>query len=92
MAFADEVEDAISKASSNVEVKAEDSDEWLNVDAQDIDDMLSGAMSGGPSSSSGRTGEDQVTIEQAARLKSLSQKVEEFIEGEGDIEGVRFAE
>lgn len=36
--------------------------------------------------------EDIIAKEQASRLKSLADKVEEFIEGEGDLEGARFAE
>ena len=36
--------------------------------------------------------EAELENEQASRLKSLAQKVEEFVEGEGDLEGARFAE
>lgn len=39
-----------------------------------------------------KTPEDQVAEQQASRLRNLAQKVEEFVEGEGDIEGARFAE
>jgi hypothetical protein len=81
----------------------EDSDEWLNISAQDFDSMLEGAkgtttkhtnrhedisqaavMSGNP--------EDHIAREQAARLQNLAEKVEGFIEGEGDLEGARFEE
>ncbi len=36
--------------------------------------------------------EDRIASEQAARLKDLANKVEQFVEGEGDIEGARFEE
>jgi hypothetical protein len=36
--------------------------------------------------------EDRVASEQAARLKDLASKVEQFVEGEGDIEGALFEE
>jgi len=39
-----------------------------------------------------KTLEDQVAEQQATRLKNLAQKVEEFVEGEGDIDGARFAD
>jgi hypothetical protein len=36
--------------------------------------------------------EDRAAQEQAAKLQSLAKKVEDFVEGEGDLEGARFAE
>ena len=36
--------------------------------------------------------EEELANEQATRMKSLAQKVEEFVEGEGDLEGARFTE
>lgn len=34
----------------------------------------------------------RVMPDQASQLRDLASKVEEFIEGEGDVEGARFAE
>jgi len=36
--------------------------------------------------------EDRMASEQASRLKDLANKVEQFVEGEGDMEGARFEE
>ena len=36
--------------------------------------------------------EDRVAKAQAERLRDLAKKVEQFVEGEGDLEGARFAE
>ncbi|KAG5220678.1 SGT1 protein [Salix suchowensis] len=38
------------------------------------------------------TAEDQLANEQAVKLRSLASKVEEFVEGQGDLEGARFAD
>lgn len=36
--------------------------------------------------------EDKLVSEQAKQFKDLANKVESFVEGEGDIEGARFEE
>ena len=36
--------------------------------------------------------EERLAEAQASKLKDLAKKVEEFVEGEGDLEGARFAE
>lgn len=36
--------------------------------------------------------QDHVTNEQATRLQNLAEKVEKFVEGEGDLDGARFEE
>ena len=38
------------------------------------------------------TDEDRLAKAQAEKLRDLAKKVEEFVEGEGDVEGARFAE
>ena len=38
------------------------------------------------------TDEDRFAKEQAARLRDLAKQVEDFVEGEGDLDGARFAE
>ncbi|KZT06347.1 uncharacterized protein LAESUDRAFT_679939 [Laetiporus sulphureus 93-53] len=88
--------------------REEDSDEWLNVNAEDFESMLEKNFGGnvdvedqGPlpdamdidkQTPTRESEEDRVAREQASKLKNLAKKVEEFIEGEGDIEGARFAD
>ena len=105
--FANAVQAAISQYPDHsvVPLDDEDSDDWLNVDASDFDAMLEkttgvdkgkgkervtvdGAMDVDPTESE----EDRVAKAQAERLRDLAKKVEEFVEGEGDVEGARFAE
>ncbi|KAJ7785945.1 SGT1 protein-domain-containing protein [Mycena metata] len=80
--------------SANVD---EDSDQWLNVDAQDFENMLEttmgtsrqqNAMEVDPNEE--ESAEDRLASEQASRLQNLASKVEEFVEGEGDLDGARF--
>ncbi|KAI9572712.1 SGT1 protein-domain-containing protein [Boletus coccyginus] len=79
-------------------VQTEDSDEWMNVDANDIDEVLERAMRAGDSTAEthsmntdGEGGEDdRVTKEQTDKLRDLAAKVEQFVEGKGDVEGARF--
>jgi len=78
----------------------EDSDSWLNIDAQEFDNAL---MSGTTRQAEQPTGVDETTgmdegpddhfaKEQATRLQNLAEKVGAFIEGEGDVDGARFEE
>lgn len=82
----------------------EDADDWLNVDAEDFDAMLEkkfGESSSGQTASAGASEtvngdvskeEERLAQTQASRLQDLAKKVEEFVEGEGDLEGARFQE
>jgi hypothetical protein len=72
----------------------EDSDDWLNVNADDFDALLNNKMQTRPNEQPEKADseEAEITNEQATRLKKLAQKVEAFVEGEGDIEGARFDE
>ncbi|KAI1797621.1 SGT1 protein-domain-containing protein [Ganoderma leucocontextum] len=81
----------------------EDYDEWLNVDATDFDAMLEKTLRGKQSSGKecatnamdvdgARDDEDRVAKLQAERLRDLAHKVEDFLEGEGDVEGAQFAD
>jgi beta-lactamase class A len=81
----------------------EDSDDWLNVDAEDFEDVLAqrmGISKDAPPENAHTNAqargqdasEDRVAHEQASRLRNLAQKVEEFVEGEGDMEGAMFKE
>ncbi|KAK0198551.1 SGT1 protein-domain-containing protein [Armillaria mellea] len=95
--FASLVIDAISQARDTVSYVAaeEDNDEWLTIDAQDFDDLFHKLSKSQKSDvmdvdKSGETLEDIVASDQASRLKDLASKVEEFVEGEGDIEGAKF--
>ena len=98
---------AISQSKDNIisdTQEKEDSDGWLNVDAQNFDDMLEKTMGASRSKRSGlpenmdidnpegRTEEDRAANEQASRLQDLAQKVESFVEGEGSVGGAKFDE
>ena len=97
--FSSLVNDAISRAQSQSETLVpleEDSDDWLNVDADMLDGILTGAQRA--TDEAGRTedkeilSEDTIAQAQAERLKGLAEKVEKFVEGQGDVEGARFDE
>ncbi|KAL7285726.1 hypothetical protein ACG7TL_000831 [Trametes sanguinea] len=101
--FATAVQAALSQYTDDrgLPSDAEDSDDWLNVDAADFDAMLEKTM--GTDNGKQRASDDmdvdaaddpeeRVAKAQAARLKDLAKKVEEFVEGEGDLEGARFAD
>lgn len=81
----------------------EDSEDWLNVNAQDFDDMLEKTRGKSKSKvhseamdvdngNAKETEEDRLATEQAIRLQDLAQKVESFVDGEGDMEGAKFDE
>ncbi|KAK0233331.1 SGT1 protein-domain-containing protein [Armillaria fumosa] len=95
--FASLVTNAISQAHDSVSyvTAEEDNDEWLTIDAQDFDDLLQKSSKSKKSDDmdvdkSGETLEDKLASDQASRLKDLASKVEEFVEGEGDMEGAKF--
>lgn len=83
-----------------------DPDEWMNVDVESVDAMLEGSLrqssqgtsQNGAAASGAQPGDastqqdDQLAQEQATRLRELAQKVEEFVEGKGDLEGAIFSE
>ncbi|KAH9937432.1 SGT1-domain-containing protein [Fomitopsis serialis] len=74
----------------------DDSDDWLNVDAGSFDSMLEQSFGTKDSSNDmdvdPDSAEDRVAKQQAARLHDFAKKVEEFVEGQGDVEGARFAD
>ncbi|EEB89512.1 hypothetical protein MPER_12380, partial [Moniliophthora perniciosa FA553] len=102
--FAALVSSAISRSPETLSSLSEDedSDDWLNIDAEFFEDMLSKSgtkQQKGPKDPNAMDvdqldtemlSEDRVASEQASRLRDLATKVEEFVEGEGDIEGARF--
>ena len=73
----------------------EEPDSWLDIDADNFDTMLQNMASGQPNRVDAMETdqiEEQLAQDQASKLKSLAKKVEEFVEGEGDLEGARFEE
>ncbi|KAH9487088.1 Protein ecdysoneless-like protein [Psilocybe cubensis] len=99
--FASQVDEALQhKNLPDRSNQNEDSDEWLNVDAQQFEEMLEEAHNKTkvkvPSDSSAmevdgeESAEDRLASQQAKQLKDLASKVEDFIEGEGDVEGALF--
>ncbi|KAF8845344.1 SGT1-domain-containing protein [Paxillus ammoniavirescens] len=79
--------------------QAEDSDEWMNIDAADFENVLKSTMHGPGSNMeaqamdvdpAGGGEEDRLAQEQTEKLRGLAAKVERFVEGEGDVEGARF--
>jgi len=75
----------------------EDSDNWMEVDAANFDDMLERTRPQPQSQvmdvdSSSNDAEERTAKEQASKLQDLATKVQEFVEGEGDMEGARFEE
>lgn len=87
-------------------MQEEDNDDWLNIEAQEFEDMLEktmgaskfrtpkdpNAMDVDKADGQEETSEDHVASTQASRLQALAAKVENFVEGEGDLEGARFEE
>lgn len=76
----------------------EDRDDWLNIDSQIFEDMLQRASAASDETKqSDAMDVDQRSMErvpstQTSQVRNLASKVEEFIEGEGDVEGAIFAE
>ncbi|KAJ6574750.1 SGT1-domain-containing protein [Mycena capillaripes] len=76
----------------------EDSDQWLNIDAADFENMLETTMGSSKQHETAMEAdpdgeesvEDRLTSDQASRLKNLATKVEAFVEGKGDLEGATF--
>jgi hypothetical protein len=82
-------------------LQGEDPDDWLNVNANDFEAMLERTMGAkakeGPNvmdvdNPEAEDSEERLASEQAIRLKDLAVKVEDFVEGEGDLEGAKFDE
>ncbi|CAL1696402.1 unnamed protein product [Somion occarium] len=101
--FAAEVNAALARTDNQyVSIRGEDPDDWLNLDVNDFDAMLeetTGQVSRAdikPESNpmevdnKDENEEDRVAKKQAEKLQKMAKKVEEFLEGEGDIEGARF--
>jgi hypothetical protein len=98
------VQQAISRAPADVLAAPqadEDTEEWLNVDAADFDDMLARTM-GRPAADAATSGDanamdvdaggEGAADAQAKRLRDLAEKVGAFVEGKGTVEGATFDE
>jgi hypothetical protein len=103
LSFAEQVELAVSEAASvgDPGLEEEDDESWLSIDAEDFEAKLEKTMSQAQKTvqddamdvdSPEVSKEDRMASEQAVRLKELANRVEQFVEGEGDIEGARFSE
>ncbi|TBU34976.1 SGT1 protein-domain-containing protein [Dichomitus squalens] len=103
--FATAIQAAVSQYTDDraLPQQEEDLDDWLNVDAADFDAMLEKTMHGDKGKGEERASnamdidtqedeEDRIAKMQATRLRDLAQKVEHFVEGQGDVEGARFAD
>lgn len=101
--FASQVSLAISESASvgDPGLQEEDDENWLNIDAEEFENKMERALGQGDKLAQGSemdvdrpdvSEEDRVASEQATRLKDLASKVEQFVEGEGDIEGALFEE
>ena len=85
-------------------VQEEDSDDWLTIDGQEFDKGLEASFAGAAGNAKNSDAmdvdpqneteslEDKLASEQAKKLRDLATKVENFVEGEGDLEGARFEE
>ncbi|ORY34285.1 SGT1 protein-domain-containing protein [Naematelia encephala] len=93
--FAFQVDNAIASASAisagdlaASENVTEDSESWLEVSPDELDSMMMRA--------SGQAGPSSTQVEEKGErgpeLSDLAKKVEEFVGGQGDLEGARFAD
>lgn len=98
--FASEVNAALLQGSSISEfpTQEEDSDDWLNIDASDFDAMLERTVGKSHTTNAEANtamdvdDEDRVAKEQASKLQDLAKKVQDFVDGQGDLEGALFNE
>lgn len=93
---------------SNFPLLPEDSDGWLNIDADSLDQKLSETMysSSTKKAVDGEQPKDAMDVDkpkgeddgtrlaqdQADKLKGLASKIERFVEGQGTLEGAVFEE
>lgn len=101
--FSTLVASAISQAGdAPLPLLDEDPDDWLNVDSDNFENMLQQTFHGGKTASDPnsmdvdraqkeeQSPEERLASEQASRLKTLAEKVEQFVDGEGDMDGAKF--
>ncbi|WVQ93806.1 hypothetical protein IAU59_000884 [Kwoniella sp. CBS 9459] len=71
----------------------EDSDKWLEVSPDELDDMLMSSMGrANKAQGDGKEALDGLDNEDGKALQDLAEKVQEFVGGQGDMTGARFAD
>jgi hypothetical protein len=76
----------------------EDSDSWLEVSPDELDGLMMKVSGQAPKSDAEQAGDQhrqrqaELGEEHGKALGDLAKKVQEFVGGEGDIQGARFAE
>ncbi|KAH9054175.1 SGT1-domain-containing protein [Lactarius vividus] len=95
--FASQVNTAIANAGDLTQSQdLDDPDDWLTVNAEDLDRVLQGNMNHTAPHTSHNMEVDpesqghDTSHAQAAKLRDLANKVDAFVAGEGDIEGAMF--
>lgn len=99
--FASQVNAAIANAGDLTPSQdLDDPDDWLTVNAEDLDRVLQNNMSRNAPRTNRKmdvdphseTEEHDTTHAQVAKLRDLAKKVDAFVTGEGDVEGAMFEE
>lgn len=104
--FSDEVNAALGSVSAQQSVwdEGEDPDDWIEITQRDLEQSLNVYVNTRSHNRDPETQdtsmeidkevaeEDKTANEQAARLKRLAERVDAFVEGEGDISGAMFEE
>ena len=97
--FALVVNKAVARANDSTGIIAlnEDSDDWLNVDAENFEEKLTQTFRGRTTEAKGESAMDvdkspddmehALAQDQADRLKHLAKKIEGFVEGQGTVDG-----
>ncbi|WWD22408.1 hypothetical protein CI109_106899 [Kwoniella shandongensis] len=70
----------------------EDSESWLEVSPDELDGMMMRASGRAPAETQTTDGKVELGEEHGQALQDLAKKVEEFVGGQGDIEGARFVD
>ena len=90
-----------AKVDAMISTRDEDPDDWLDIDSADFDTMLENTLGSKSQSTETRMDvdtdentdqEERIAEQQTAKLQEMAKKVEEFVEGKGDLEGARFKE
>ncbi|KAI6133287.1 SGT1 protein-domain-containing protein [Pisolithus croceorrhizus] len=87
---------ALSRANEAItdDVGPEDSDEWMNVDNSSFDAMLIPSVNNDEPDvmniDSNEEEGNRLAQKESERLHDLASKVEQFVQGQGDLEGARF--
>lgn len=93
--FASLVQTALAQSapeSFHPSVRAEDSDDWLDIDGEEFSKLLTKKVEDSAEAEQGRGdgGEQRENSMQASKLKELASRVQGFVEGQGSLEGALF--